>query len=81
MGLSVPLPGQAGLPHLLQSLAGVHDEGQRHADRAVAVLAGEAEEGGPQEGAAAHEGRAHVQRQQREVQQLTTHTLQLASYN
>lgn len=61
---------QSGLSHLLQGLARVHDEGQCHGSRAVAALPGEAEEGGPEEGAAAHEGRSHVGRHQDEVQEL-----------
>lgn len=61
---------QSGLSHLLQGLSRVHDEGQRHGSRAVAALPGEAEEGGPEEGAAAHEGRSHVGRHQDEVQEL-----------
>lgn len=64
------LARQPGLSHLLQGLARVHDEGQRHGGRAVAALPGEAEEGGPEEGAAAHEGRSHVGRHQDEVQEL-----------
>lgn len=64
------LPGQSGLAHLLQGLARVHDEGQSHAGRAVAALPWEAQEGGPEEGAAAHEGRSHVERHQDKVQKL-----------
>lgn len=37
--LQSSLPGQARLPHLLQGLAGVHDEGQRRGGGAVAALA------------------------------------------
>lgn len=64
------LSGQPGLTHLLQSFTGVHDEGQSHGGGAVAVLPREAQEGGPEEGAAAHEGRPHVQRHQDKVQKL-----------
>lgn len=64
------LPGQSGLTHLLQSFTRVHDERERHAGRAVAVLPREAQEGGPEEGAAAHEGGPHVQRHQGEVEEL-----------
>lgn len=64
------LARQSGLSHLLQRLARVHDEGQCHGCGAVAALPGEAEKGGPEEGAAAHEGRPHVGRHQDEVQEL-----------
>lgn len=64
------LARQTGLSHLLQGLARVHDEGQGHGSGAVAALPGKAEEGGPEEGAAAHEGRSHVGRHQDEVQEL-----------
>lgn len=49
--------------------AGEHP-GQGGGRRAVAALPGEAEEGGPDEGAAAGEGGAHVQRHQGKVQEL-----------
>ena len=62
--------GQPGLAYLLQGLTGVHDKGQSHAGSAITALPGEAQEGGPEEGAAAHEGRSHVQRHQDEVQKL-----------
>lgn len=68
----MPLPGQPSLTHLLQSFPGVHDEGQGHGGGAVAVLPGETQEGGPEEGAAAHEGGPHVQRHQDKVQKLET---------
>lgn len=61
---------QSGLAHLLQGLTGVHDEGQGHGGSAIAALPGEAQEGGPEEGAAAHEGCSHVQRHQDKVQKL-----------
>lgn len=64
------LARQPGLPHLLQGLAGVHDESQSHGSGAVAALPREAEEGGPEEGAAAHEGRSQVGRHQAKVQEL-----------
>lgn len=43
---------------------------QGRSRRAVAALSGEAEESGPDEGAAAGEGGPHVQRHQGEVQKL-----------
>lgn len=61
---------QSGLAHLLQGLTGVHDEGQSHGGSAIAALPGKAQEGGPEEGAAAHEGGPHVQRHQDKVQKL-----------
>lgn len=64
------LPCQTGLPHLLQGLARVQDEGQSYGSGAVTALPGETEEGGPEEGAAAHEGCSHVQRHQNKVQKL-----------
>lgn len=75
LSLVVPLPplllaSQPGLAHLLQGLARVHDEGQSHGGGAVAALPREAEEGGPEEGAAAHEGRSQVGRHQDKVQEL-----------
>lgn len=66
----LPFPSEPGLTHLLQSFTRVHDEGQSHAGRAIAVLPREAQEGCPEEGAAAHEGRSHVQRHQDEVEEL-----------
>lgn len=66
----LPFPSEPGLTHFLQSFTWVHDEGQSHASRAVTALPGEAQEGCPEEGAAAHEGRSHVQRHQDEVQEL-----------
>lgn len=68
--LKHPLPCQAGLAHLLQGLPGVQDKGQSHGGGAIAALPGETEEGGPEEGAAAHEGRPHVERHQNKVQEL-----------
>lgn len=66
----LPFSGQPGLAHLLEGLTRVHDEGQGHTGSAITTLPGEAQEGGPEEGAAAHEGRPHVQRHQDKVQKL-----------
>ena len=62
--------GQPSLANLLQGLTGVHDEGQSHPGCAIAALPGEAQEGGPEEGAASHEGCPHVQWHQDKVQKL-----------
>lgn len=64
------LTGQPGLTHILQSFAGVHDKCQSHSGSAIAALSGKAQEGGPKEGAAAHESCPHVQRHQDEVEEL-----------
>lgn len=64
------LSGQSGLTHVFQSFTGVHDKCQSHGGGAVAALPWEAQERGPEEGAAAHEGRSHVQRHQDEIEKL-----------
>lgn len=58
---------QPRFTHLLQGLAGVHDEGKRHSSSAITILTREAQEGCPEEGAAAHECCSHVQRHQHKV--------------